>query len=497
MASIYDLQPKKNLKRNRFDLSYSKLLTCDMGQLIPVSLDEVVPGDVWNIDNKALVRMQPLVAPILGNINMYVHYYFVPYRLLDDKWENFITGGVDNDVIEDVDRWTPTNTAKYSLWDYLGFPVGKKTEVLAFPKKAYNTIYNEYYRDENFIEEIDIDANENILRRLWKKDYFTSALPWQQRGQSATLPVSGGVTNADFTNMFNPSLSSGLHSLEFKVNGTNPSNVGYVGFEGVSSWAARQFENAMSQNVVDLSNIEAFDINDLRIALSLQSWMERNARGGIRYTEFLKSHFGVAPRDSRLQRPEYIGGSYNSILVSEVVQTSSTDSTSPQGNLAGHGISYLNGKRSTYKVQEYGLIMGIMSIVPDAHYQDGVDRSWTRETKYDFYFPDFANLSEQAILNKEIYLSENSHDNEIFGYQGRYDEMRIKRNIVTSDMRDTFDYWHLGRKFSSLPALNQGFLECNPSKRIFAVQNEPGFIVSFTNLFDVYRPLPSQPIPSL
>ena len=254
----------------------------------------------------------------------------------------------------------------------------------------------------------------------------------------------------------------------------------------------------LNDNVVDLSAATAYSIAEFRTAFQIQKWMERNARAGARYVEFLNSHFGVSPRDDRLQRPEYIGGSKSPIIISEVLQTSSTDVTTPQGNMAGHAMGLSSSFCGKYSATEYGLIIGIMSVMPKPSYQQGIDRQWLRRTTYDFFFPEFVNLSEQAVLNAEIYASAVEKDNlDIFGYQGRYNEMRVKSNMVCSQMRDTFDYWHLGRQFSSLPVLNDEFIECIPSKRIFASESEPGLIVSFGNVIKAFRPLPLMPEPGL
>ena len=235
------------------------------------------------------------------------------------------------------------------------------------------------------------------------------------------------------------------------------------------------FYTALQNNTVDLSTASTFDIADLRLAFQIQKWMERNARGGVRYTEFLRAHFGVAPRDERLHRPEYIGGSKSPVIMSEVLQTSSTDLTTPQGNLAGHGISAQDQFCGSYRAAEFGLIMGIMSIMPKPAYSQGINRQWLRRSKFDFFFPEFVGLSEQAIEQAEIYATDVASANTtIFGYQGRYDEMRTKDNMVVGEMRTTFDYWHLARQFSSAPLLNSSFITCIPRKDIFAVQNMPG-----------------------
>ena len=487
---VRNLQPRRSV----FNLSYEKKLTCDMGQLIPVMCDEVVPGDVFKIGSQAVVRFQPLVAPVLHEINLYVHYYFVPYRLLWEDWEDFITGGIDGQDAHVLPRWTPTNTALNSLWDYLGFPVGITPAgalPMDFPRRAYNMVYNEYYRDETLQTEVAL-TNETILRRNWSKDYFTSSLPWQQRGISPALPISGTTHAIWSQDVFVPNITSG--NINTYGGGVDPRFFGF----GNSLQAAQNMRAALNNNTVDLSTASAFDIADLRLAFQIQKWMERNARAGVRYTEFLKSHFGVSPRDDRMQRPEYIGGSKSPIIISEVLQTSSTDATTPQGNLAGHGLAVNDAYCGSYRATEFGLILGMMSVMPKPAYSQGIDRQWLRRTRYDFYFPEFANLSEQAIERAEIYATAVSAENTtIFGYQGRYDELRTKNNMVVGEMRTTYNYWHLARQFSTPPLLNESFIQCVPRKHIFAVQNVPGLIISWANLIKAIRPLPIQAEPGL
>ena len=468
--------------RTAFDLSYEKKFTCDMAQLIPVMCDEVVPGDIFQIGAQAVIRFQPLVAPILHEVNMYVHYFFVPYRLLWDDWEDFISGGVDGTFADPIPEWEPTDTTVGSLWDFFGFPTGVDPDgayPIDFPRRAYNFIWNEYYRDETLQTEVVL-TNETILNRDWEKDYFTSSLPWQQRGTAPALPISGHSHAIWPTTVATGTLTN----LQYMSTSLTPSTA-----------LSKSF---LDNNIVDLSSATTFDIADLRLAFQIQKWLERNARAGARYTEFLRSHFGVAPRDERLQRPEYIGGCKSPVIISEVLQTSSTDATSAQGNLAGHGLTVANQYCGKYHAEEFGLIMGIMSVMPRSAYSQGIDRQWLRRTKYDFYFPEFANLSEQAIINAEIYATGVLADNQnIFGYQGRYDEMRTKNNLIVSQMRSTFDYWHLGRQFASAPALNASFVSCVPRKDIFAVPSEPGLIVNFGNVIKAIRPLPYMAEPGL
>ena len=414
-----------NPGRSVFDLSYEKKFTCDMGQLIPILCEEMVPGDIFTVGNESIIRFQPLVAPILHEINQYVHYFFVPYRLMWDDWEDFISGGVTGDLTPSIPRWepigpvpgpaVPLDNTIGSLWDFFGFPTlvdPKGAYPLDFPRRAYNFVYNEFYRDETLITEIALD-NQTILNRCWEKDYFTSSLPWQQRGTAPALPISG-ITSADFAadivskavwNTVN-AYSGTTVPLQFKdVDTTHTQNpLNSATKTAIESNTVTILKTILDNNIVDLSTATTFDIADLRLAFQIQKWMERNARAGARYTEFLRAHFGVSPRDERLNRPEYIGGSKSPIIISEVLQTSSTDVTSPQGNLAGHGISASQSFAGKYKAEEYGVIIGIMSVMPRSAYQQGINRQWLRRTKYDFFFPEFANLSEQAIEKLKFVL---------------------------------------------------------------------------------------------
>jgi len=500
MPKLFSEVKQANPGKSVFDLSYSKLFTCDMGQLIPVVCDEMVPGDTFDMGAEIIVRFQPLVAPILHPINVYVHSFFVPYRLLWDQWEDFITRGISGDLEPVIPRWTPTNTAIGSLWDYMGFPTGVTPTgalPLEFVRRAYNLVYNEYYRDETLIAEV-AETNESILRRAWAKDYFTSALPWQQRGTAPALPISG-TTNAEWSAAINQYIyplayvGQSNERIKNKNSGTTEATIKMSAggtFSSENFLVAQVTPAQLDANVVDLSGATTFDVADLRLAFTLQRWMERNARGGVRYVEFLKNQYGESPRDDRLQRPEYIGGTKAPVVISEVLQTGES-ATTPQGNMAGHGLTADLSYIGKYHAVEFGLVISIMSVMPEAMYQQGIDRQWLRRTNWDFFNPSFVNLSEQAIERAELYATAVEAENRtIFGYQGMYDEMRVKRNMVCSEMRDTFDYWHLGRQFASAPLLNQSFIECNPDKRIFADQADPGLIISVGNKIKATRPLP-------
>lgn len=535
--SVFSKVVSNRVGRSVFDLSHVKRFTCDMGELIPVYFDECVPGDTRKIGMQCVTRFQPLVAPILDSVDLTVHYFFVPTRLLMDKeedWNTFLTGGVngtDNSVTlpkfmfhysdgtynSDSNPFSRGSShSRYSLWDYFGLPTGvakfeddvrDKNKVLGFAQRAYNLVWNEFYRDENLCPEV-AKTNGCILYRAWKKDYFTSSLPWQQRGVAPALPLSGVVpvdnlVGKEFSlNQFKLLLQNARASetvlafdnVNMAKGNLDSSNGTAIGAKGVLSGS--------SIPSVNLGNASTFDVATLREAFQIQRWLELNARGGVRYTEFLRSHFGIAPRDEVLGRPQYIGGTKSSIVVSEVLQTSQTTDkegatdNSPLGRLAGHGLGASSDYICTYTSKEFGYIIGIASWMPKPSYQQGVPRMFSRSTKFDFYFPEFAHLSEQAVTKGEIYAQGTDKDLEIFGYQSAYNEMRYSPSINCADMRDTYKYWHLGRIFTAEPNLNAGFLTTNHRysggirKDIFASKSAPGLIVQFANLITAVRPLP-------
>lgn len=540
--------------RSVFNLNYEKKFDCDMGKLIPVACEEMVPGDTFKISNECVIRFQPLVAPILHEVNCYVHYFFVPTRLICEDWENFITGGVDGDDATILPRFgydsdqleSAEAVGPHSLYDYFGFPVISKSgggytypgedtvegtpaynyRPLAFPWRGYAKIYNEYYRDETLQEEVDLD-NVKVLNRNWTKDYFTSALPFPQRGQTLALPIVGSTSAVwdnsidaisyfgTFSNsigenkLYTSSLSSSPDA-SIKVNRSNQATSGYPYFSSIG-------KDRLNNNIVDLGQTSSVSINKLREAFQIQKWMERNARGGVRYQEFLLSHFGVSATDQRLQRPEYIGGSKSPILVSEVVQTAQGTSGSigpatPIGRLAGKAITADRNYIGSYTASEFGYLYAIMSVMPKPSYQNGVAKQWLRSSRYDFYFPEFSHLGEQPVMEEEIYALPGDStytptegdpigNATIFGYQARYNEMRMNQNMVCGNLRNTLDYWHCGRQFDTPPSLNSDFITCDAShddlKRIFEVETEPGLIVNFANIITGIRPIPKFGEPGL
>lgn len=466
----------------------------DLGYCYPVLCEEVVPGDKFRLGAELVIRFQPLVAPILHEISAFIHWFFVPYRLLWSDWEDFVTTGPDGDLAPALPRWTPSGApavAKGTLWDYLGFPTGVIPGAgglpVDFPRRAYARIWNEYYRDANLQAEV-AETNESILKRNWLKDYFTSALATQQRGVAPAVPISGTTKAAWNAADFHDAAGGGVESsLAVKNAAVDPD---FYLTAGTANARANALA-ALNQNTVNLGSATTFNVSDLRLVTQIQRWMELNMRGGSRYTESLRAHFGVAPRDDRLQRCEFIGGHRSPVIVSEVLQTSSTDATTPQGNLAGHGVVADRSRDGRYFAQEFGLIMGVMSVMPRPAYSQGVSKQWLRETVYDYYFPEFAHLSEQPVTRAELYTTAVEAENRtVFGYQGRYNEMRYRESKVVANMRDTFDYWHLGRQFSAAPELNGTFVECTPRKDFLAVPSEPAMVVNLRNVVVAARPLP-------
>lgn len=505
--------------RSVFDLSHRVVMTGDMGPLYPSLILDCVPGDMFSLSNQIVIRFFPLIAPLLHEVNVFVHYFFVPYRILWDDWEDFITGGIDGMDSSVPPVFPAGEISPDGLGDYFGFPVNVNipvgSEPAAWPWLAYNRIYNEYYRDET----LDTPAgslDDTIRHRRWEKDYFTSALPFQQRGTAPALPISGTLTavfegvDGDDGNLFPlyyRNFDSQNRILAQRTGTPSPVNqvgpnmatteTGNLGAKpsGISS------SELSTNNDIDASGLTTFNVADLRLAIQVQRWMERNARAGARYTESLKAHFGVAPRDERLQRPEYIGGTRSPVIFSEVLQTSATDSQpTPQGNLAGHGISADHQFGGKYHCHEHGIIVGMLSVMPRSGYSSqGINRQWARRTRYDYYFPEFAHLSEMGILNNEIFTQPANVTNQgIFGFQGVFDELRFNPSRAVGLMRSTFAYWHMMRIFDSLPTLSSSFVNsADVRKDVFAAPSQPGLVISVGNVVKAVRPMPAMPIPGL
>jgi len=544
-GNVFQAVDRAPMARSAFDLSHEYKTTFDMGQLVPISVVECIPGDIHrSIGVAAVLRMQPLLAPILHNVKLRYYSFFVPYRILDENWEEFITRGEDGESVIALPLFDPDDftasiedvCAVGSLWDYLGYnPVGNTVGIaednlpIDYPRRAYVRIWNEFFRVPGIQDEkpegIGVAGEVyELLYRNWTRDYFTAALPFQQRGLPVSLAVFG-VTAAefDFPASGAPTYGIGDAGVVLYGNTSPPDGSVGTGYLANASPSATSYNynsspgrdnildnyamHLSANNQIDGSGLSSVDIADLRLAWQTQVWMERNARGGARYVEQLIARYGTSPRDERLQRPEYIGGYTAPFLFSEVLQTSSSDAQpTVQGNMAGHGISVQGANIGSYRVQEHGLMMTLCCVDPVPSYQQGIDRSWLRRNTLDFPAPEFVNLSEQAILNAELFNQDVSADptgsvgQTPFGYTGIYNEMRYISNKVTSEMRDTFEYWHLGRKFSALPQLDSNFVSIEADlpelKRIYAVQNVPGIIGSFGIRLNSVRPLPYIATPS-
>lgn len=488
--SIFSKVAMPRPQTNTFDLSHDRKFSGKIGELMPISVMEVVPGDKFNIKATNMTRFAPLITPIMHKASVYCHFFFVPNRILWPNWENFISGGEDglaDPTFPTVDLTIPTQYGVQTLADYLGLPTGNQlTDVSALPFAAYQKIYQDYYRDENLITKTDVSVTDgtqsntdtielaSMKKRAWQHDYFTSALPWTQRGPEATIPL--GTTAPiqykalDYNYIKNdfgaiqPNMdTSGGAPIE-----TDASGIAYYNNPGVTYL---NFDNSRSLEA-DLSSATASSINDLRRAFRLQEWLERNARGGARYIEIITAHFGVRSSDARLQRPEFLGGSSTPITISEVLQTSANASEpTPQGNMAGHGVSVGSSNYVSYRAEEHGYIIGIMSVMPKTAYQQGVPKHWKKLDKFDYYWPSFANIGEQPIYNEELYHQNTAEDAEVFGYTPRYAEYKYIPSTVHGEFRDSLKFWHMGRIFANKPSLNADFIECDSAEvdRVFNV----------------------------
>lgn len=519
--SIFNQIQNSKVKSNRFDLTHDVKLSAQFGKLIPICIMDCLPGDKIHISGNAMVRLAPMIAPVMHRANVYIHYFFVPNRLMWNRWEDFITGGREGNETpgHPTVRYQPSGVDPGDLEDYLGLPTNVDidtatylTDVNAFPFAAYRKIYNDYYRDQNFEDPVpDECVNGNnpqfipseVYNRAWKHDYFTSALPWTQRGPEVLLPLGEEAplkykpdeTTAEVFQFFRTYQSpySKVTQTGFPIEMENL-NVNGDFFQITPS--NRGFIDVAESHVADLSAATAASIIDLRRAFKLQEWLEKNATGGSRYIESNQVHWGVRSSDARLQRAEYIGGFQAPIKFSEVLQTSSvTGQPTPQGNMAGHGISVGGSKSYKFYCEEHGYMMGIMSVLPDNAYQNGVPRHFFRSDKFDYAWPSFAHIGEQPIYNGEVFFT-NTEDEltETWGYTPRYAEYKFMPNRVAGDFRSTLDFWHMGRKFANLPPLNNNFIKMNSDEidRIFAVtqENNQHLWVQVLNQLKVDRKLP-------
>ncbi len=534
MKHAFSMIPKTNIQRSSFDRSFGYKSTFNEGYLIPFFCDEVLPGDTFKLKTSVLARLSTPIVPVMDNMFLDMQFFFVPNRLLWDHWTNF--NGEQRDPSDSTDYLVPTVTSPaggfgvQSIFDYLGLPTGvANLHVNSLPLRAYNLIWNEWYRDENLQDSVTVErgdsdnaSNYKLLKRGKRHDYFTSCLPWPQKGSAVTIPLAGDISARNVLDLPHTSTGTIRTVLPFLSTSTSSTD-STLGLQGVTLSDGQRVlvpssntPNFSSGLLMDQSNLNSLagllqltsttensvNVNDLRSAFQIQRLLERDARGGTRYTEILRSHFGVISPDARLQRPEYLGGCSTPVNINPVQQTSSTTSVTPQGNLAAFGYISNTHDDFNHSFVEHGYIIGLMSVRADLTYQQGINRMWSRQSRFDFYWPALAHLGEQAVLNKEIFAQGNDQDDQVFGYQERYAEYRYKPSLITGKLRSsdpqTLDVWHLSQKFTTLPKLNSDFIEENPPiSRVVAVQNEPHFIGDFYFDLKCIRPMPLYGVPGL
>ena len=523
MQHSFSQVPQADIPRSHFDRSHGYKTTFDAGYLIPVFWDEVLPGDTMSLQPTLFARLNTPIYPIMDNMFLDIHFFFVPYRQI---WQNFRKFcGEQEDPGDSIDYSLPYTTAKtttgyanQTLADYLGLPTLVPDYIHSvMPVRAYRHIYNEWFRDQNLIDSVNVatddgpDSNtesETLLKRGKRHDYFTSSLPWLQKGDSVDLPlgteapIQGIGTRHQSTGVGVAMYESGAsttrtYAKEYVTPGTaigieeDPNNLGYP------------------RIVADLSSATAATINELRQAFQIQRLLERDARSGTRYAEIVRAHFGVQFLDVTY-RPEFLGGASVPINIQQVPQTSETNTT-PQGTLAAFGTAVMNEGGFSKSFTEHGIIMGIASARADLTYQQGLERAWTRFTRYDVYWPALAHLGEQTIFTQEIMCQDPTTDTgstgtpdnyKVFGYQERWAEYRYKPSKITGKLRSndpqSLDAWHLSQEFASYPQLNQTFIEeTPPMDRVVAVTTEPDFLMDCYFNYQCARPMPIFSVPGL
>ena len=539
--SHFAMIPQANIRRSVFDRSHVYKTTFNEGQLIPYFVDEVIPGDTFTLNPVEFCRLATPVVPFMDNIYIESFFFFVPSRLVYDKWVNLC--GEQENPEDSTDYLVPTVSLSGDMTnkipDYMGIACAtgsfNNISVNCLPFRAYWLIWNEWFRDENLQKSVKVSKGETntVLEPMgqstsnpnyglpsgvsnWfdpaprgkRYDYFCGALPWPQKGEAVDLPLGGEIpihASSPTFNLFgstgnisDTAVSSSAWSNDRGVylslsKGSSVSNVGNINF---------RTSDIASSLVADASSVTAITINSLRQAFMLQRYYEIDARGGTRYTEKLQAHFGVTNPDARLQRPEFLGSHSSMMNINPVTQTSSTDSTTPQGNLAAFGLYAQRYHAFTKSFSEFGYVIGLINVRADLTYQQGVNKMWLRSDVLDFYWPSFAHLGEQTIQNIEIYCQGNDDDKKVFGYQERYAEYRYKPSLITGQFRSTYsqplDIWHLSQKFASLPTLSDEFIQDHPPiSRVVAVPSYPHFLLDVKFNLKRIRPMPMFGIPGM
>ena len=537
--------PRANIRRARFKRDYSNTTTINEGDIVPIYVDEVLPGDTVSLTQNSLVRMATPIYPVMDNCYMDIYYFFCPNRLVWEHWENLMGQNDDSYWAPKTEYSVPQLTAPSGGWkqgtiaDYMGIPTKvSNISINALPFRAYARIWNEWFRDENLQQPVyqttgDSTTNGNNLEpnniysaigggkpsKAGKMhDYFTSCLPEPQKGEASAVPIDIAL-NAEVITTARSHDIGGTALFWKPVSGNATANRNYqIGASFVTAEygvaeAAGTFNEGNAPLLVAPSNLElresntatSISINELRQAIAIQHILEADARGGTRYTELLKNEFGVTSPDSRLQRTEYIGGTRITININQVIQQSATDTTSPQGNTAAYSLTTSRNKMMSYSATEHGYILGLAVIRVDHSYQQGLRRMWSRKRRFDFYHPMLANLGEMEVLNKEIYCQGTDEDDDVFGYQEAWADYRYHPNMVTGEMRSNYeqslDAWHYADYYKSLPVLSSEWIQEGKENidRTIAVQSEIShqFIANFYFDQTWTRPMPIYSVPGL
>lgn len=522
MSHQFSQVPRAEIPRSSFNRSSGLKTAFDAGYLIPVFLDDVIPGDTFNLNMTAFCRLATPLRPFMDNVFINSFFFFVPLRLV---WTNFTRfmgeqpnpGDSTDFIVPYVTSPTGTGYAVNSLQDYFGIPplVGDLGHHV-LPLRAYNLIWNEWFRDQNLQNRVPVNLGDTgsdaysdftLLRRGKRHDYFSSALPWPQKGPSVTIPIADNIPVTAIANGAPAFVGWPANGVPTKL-ATDATGQVYIGGGNNSSELFWDPVTPSNTGLEVAGTALATTINELRQAFQVQKLHERDARGGTRYIEIVLAHFNVQSPDARLQRPEYLGGGQGVVNLHQVPQQSATPETgTPQGNLAAYGTSMLSGHGFTHSFTEHGYIIGLISVRADLNYQQGLNRMWKRNTKYDYYWPALSMIGEQAILNSEIFAqgfggADPDIDDAVFGYQERFAEYRYKPSMITGEMRSaapqSLDTWHLAQDFATLPSLNAAFIEDNPPMgRVLAVPTERHFIGDFYFQLRCARPMPVYGVPGL